>query len=214
MAPAAGMPSRTHPHARPESGSAMSDRQPLPEVRLRPFQPQDYPRLLAAVDSLPALRQWSGPFFRYPLDEDQLEAYRVSALGEKAARRIYTACDADGRPVGHVELNDIDGHSARLCRVLVDQAYRGHGYGRAIVRQALRIGFDELGLQRVDLGVYAFNVVAIRCYELEGFVKEGHLRQARRVGDEVWDLELMAILAPEWRQLERARSRPSGREVP
>ena len=178
----------------------MPDDQPLPRVSLRPFQPQDYPRLLGAIDTLPALVQWAGPFFRFPLSEDQLESYRASSLGRTAPRRIYTACDSSGHPVGHIELNDIDGHSARLCRVFVDPASRGRGFGRAMVSQVLHIGFDELGLQRIDLGVFDFNSAAIRCYELEGFVKEGHLRQARRVGDEIWSLDLMAILVDEWRQ--------------
>lgn len=192
----------------------MPDDHPLPEVRFRPFQPQDYPRLLAAVDSLPALVQWAGPFFRFPLDEAQLESYRASAEGDPSTRRIYTACDGEGRPVGHFELNDIDGHSARLCRVLIDPQCRGRGFGRAMVRQALRIAFDEMRLQRVDLGVFDFNTDAIRCYELEGFVKEGHLRQARRVGDEIWNLDLMAILESEWRQIEDARSNPADGDAP
>jgi len=187
----------------------MPDDHPLPEIRLRPFEPQDYPRLLAAMDSLPVLVQWSGPFFRFPLDEAQLEVYRASGNGDTAPRRIYTACNAGGQPVGHIELNDIDGHSARLCRVLVDPQSRGRGFGRAMVRRALRIAFDEMRLQRVDLGVYDFNTAAIRCYELEGFIKEGHLRQARRVGDETWSLDLMGILASEWRQIEDARSNPA-----
>jgi RimJ/RimL family protein N-acetyltransferase len=184
----------------------MPDDQPLPILCLRPFELQDYPRLLGAIDSLQALVQWAGPFFRFPLDEGQLESYRISGIGRTSTRRISTACDSDGRPVGHIELNDIDGHSARLCRVLIDPPFRGRGYGRAMVRQALRTGFDELGLKRIDLSVYDYNTAAIRCYELEGFVKEGHLRQARRVGDEIWSTDLMGILESEWRHLESARS--------
>ena len=181
----------------------------LPQIRLRSFQPQDFQRLLAATDSLQGLVQWAGPFFHFPLDEDQLEGYRASGLGPMSTRRIYTACDSLATPVGHIELNDLDGHSARLCRVLVDPPSRGRGIGRSMVRQALRIGFDELGLKRIDLGVFDLNSAAIRCYELEGFIKEGHLRQSRRVGDEVWSLDLMAILESEWRLLEASRSHPA-----
>ncbi len=192
----------------------MPENHPLPEIRLRPFEPQDYPRLLSAMDSLQALMQWSGPFFRFPLDDSQLKAYRASGIGDTAPRRIHTACNAAGQPVGHIELNDIDGHSARLCRVLIDPPFRGRGFGRSIVRRTLRIAFDEMRLQRVDLGVYDFNTAAIRCYELEGFVKEGHLRQARRVGDETWSLDLMGILVSEWRQIEDARSKPATGDPP
>jgi len=113
----------------------MPDDHPLPEVRFRTFQPQDYPRLLDAVDSLQALVQWAGPLFRFPLDEAQLEAYRTSAMGQASTRRISTACDAAGRPMGHIELNEIDGHSARMCRVLIDPPFRGQRFGRAMVRQ-------------------------------------------------------------------------------
>jgi RimJ/RimL family protein N-acetyltransferase len=192
----------------------MPDDHPIPEIHFRPFQPQDFPRILKAVDSLQALVQWAGPLFRFPLDEAQLEAYRTSAMGQASTRRISTACDANGRPVGHIELSDIDGHSARLCRVLIDPPFRGRGFGRAMVRQALRTGFNELGLKRIDLGVYDFNTAAIRCYELEGFVREGHLRQARRVGDEIWSTDLMGILEGEWRQLENSRSAANAGDAP
>ena len=178
---------------------------PLPEVHFPAFQPQDYPRLIAAIDGLQALVPWAGPLFRLPRDEGQLEAYRASALGEASIRRIHTACDVTGQPVGHVELNDIDGYAARLCRVLIDPPFRGRGAGRAMDRQALHTGFDEPGLQRIDLGVYGFNTTAVRCYELEIFVKEGHLRQARKVGDETWSLDPMGILESECRRLENAR---------
>jgi RimJ/RimL family protein N-acetyltransferase len=177
----------------------------MDDLALRPFERPDFARLLAWIDSPEALMLWAGPFFHFPLDAVQLEAYRASGEGEAPVRRIFTACDANGEPAGHIELNDIDEHAARLCRVMIDPSRRGQGLGRAMVRQALRVGFDELHLHRIELGVFDFNVAAVRCYELEGFVREGHLREARRVGVAFWDLDLMAILEDEW----RARRRPS-----
>lgn len=142
---------------------------------------------------------WAGPSFHFPLDAQQLEAYRASGEGGAPIRRIYTACVADGEPIGHIELNEIDEHSARVCRVMIDRRRRGQGLGRAMVRQALQVGFDDLHLHRIDLGVFDFNTAAIRCYEAEGFVREGHLREVRRVGGAFWSLDLMAILEDEWR---------------
>ena len=186
----------------------MPDVTPQPELHFRPFECKDFPRILRAIDTPQALVQWAGPLFAFPLDEAQLERYRLSAEQQPGTRRIFTACLSGGDPVGHIELNEIDGHSARLCRVLIDPSRRGRGLGRAMVRQALRVGFDELGLERVHLGVFDFNTDAIRCYQAEGFVTEGHLRQARRVGQEVWDLDLMAILKDEWLQHRAAQPRP------
>lgn len=186
----------------------------MTDLLLRPFARQDFARLLAWIDSPVALMQWAGPLFRFPLDEGQLEAYRSAAVGETATCRIYTACDADDEPVGHIELNDLDGHSARLCRVMIDPSRRGQGLGRVMIRRALQIGFDELHLHRIELGVFDFNAAAIRCYELEGFVKEGHLRDARRMGDGYWSLDLMSILEQAWRARQSMHSQPEEGDRP
>ena len=182
----------------------------MDDLSLRPFERPDFDRLLAWIDTPESLMLWAGPFFRFPLDAAQLEAYRASAEPELSPRRIYTACEANGERVGHIELNDIDGHSARLSRVLVDPARRGQGFGRAMVRPILRLAFAELGLHRVDLLVFDFNRAAMRCYEAEGFVREGHLRDARRVGNAVWSLDLMSILEAEWRARQAVTSAATG----
>jgi len=181
---------------------------PHTDLRFRPFERMDFPRILQAMDTPQALMQWAGPLFAFPVDEAQLESYRLSAEQQPAPRRIFTACLSGGEAVGHIELNEIDGYSARLCRVFIKPSRRGQGLGRAMVRQALHVAFDELGLERVDLGVFDFNTAAIRCYRAEGFVREGHLRRARRVGQEVWDLDLMAILRDDWLRLRTAQPRP------
>ena len=182
----------------------------MDDLGLRPFERPDFDRLLAWIDTPESIMLWAGPFFRFPLDAAQLEAYRASAGPPSSPRRIYTACETNGERVGHIELNDIDSHSARLSRVLVDPARRGQGFGRAMVRPILRLAFAELGLHRVDLLVFDFNRAAIRCYEAEGFVREGHLRDARRVGNAVWSLELMSILEGEWRMRQGKNASATG----
>ncbi len=184
----------------------------MDDLNLRPFDRPDFGRLLAWIDSPASLMLWGGPFFRFPLDSAQLEAYRASAEQESSPRRIFTAYDANDGRVGHIELNDIDGHSARLSRVLIDPARRGQGFGRAMVRPILRLAFAELRLHRVDLLVFDFNRAAIWCYEAEGFLHEGHLRDARRVGNAVWSLELMSILESEWRARQPKTAPASGEE--
>jgi RimJ/RimL family protein N-acetyltransferase len=98
--------------------------------------------------------------------------------------------------------------------VMVDPARRGQRFGRAMVSQALRYGFEQLGLHRIELLVFDFNSTAIRVYEREGFVKEGHLREARSIGGKYWSLDLMGVLESEWRQIEDARSDAGARGTP
>lgn len=66
-----------------------------------------------------------------------------------------------------------------------------------MMRAIVRIGFEELNLHRISLGVFDFNRSAIACYEKAGFRQEDVLRDARRFGDTFWNLVEMSILKPE-----------------
>jgi RimJ/RimL family protein N-acetyltransferase len=173
------------------------------EIDLRPFERKDFSRLIEWIKSPEFLLQWAGPIFRFPLDEPQLERYLEKSHGDQPPRRIAKAVNIDTNEViGHIELDDIDWHnkSARLCRVLVgESSFRGRGVGVQMAKKLLEVGFNELGLHRVELVVFDFNEAAIRCYERVGFVKEGRLRDARKFGSEYWSLYQMSILEHEWR---------------
>jgi RimJ/RimL family protein N-acetyltransferase len=89
--------------------------------------------------------------------------------------------------------------SARVGKVLVgDKNVRGKGIGQLMMVEILKVAFDELKLHRVSLGVFDFNVAAIACYEKAGFIKEGLIRDSRKIGDEYWSLWEMSILENEW----------------
>ena len=87
---------------------------------------------------------------------------------------------------------------ASLGIIIGDKAYWGRGYGEDAVRLTLDYGFGVLGLNSVELGVYAFNRRAIRCYEKVGFREIGVRRQARVVGGVAHDVVAMDILASEF----------------
>ncbi|GHE85800.1 hypothetical protein GCM10014715_47620 [Streptomyces spiralis] len=70
-------------------------------------------------------------------------------------------------------------------------------------------GFEQLGLHRISLEVYAFNPRARRVYEKVGFLAEGVLRDALLWEGERVDAAVMSILAPEWSQ-HRGRPETTG----
>lgn len=173
-------------------------------IELRPFERIDFSRLIGWVKTPEFLLQWAGPIFRFPLDEPQLDIYWRDAQEDPLFRKIYKALNtADQSVIGHIELNNIDlqDKSATVCRVLVGEpSLRNKGVGLQMVRKVLEIGFDRLGLHRIDLLVFDFNRAAIRCYEKAGFRKEGHIREARKIGSEYWSLYHMSILEYEWKK--------------
>ena len=170
-------------------------------VHLRPFGRADFDRLLANAVSPEFVYQWAGPLFSYPLNLPQLERYLLTAVGNPPATLLFTALDESETPVGHIELTRIDrrNRAASVARVLVFAEQRGRGVGRAMLTQVLRVGFEELGLHRVELLVFDFNQAALRAYEHAGMVIEGRLRDVRKVGESFWSVYQMSMLEDEWR---------------
>jgi RimJ/RimL family protein N-acetyltransferase len=147
--------------------------------------------------------QFSGPIFRYPLDYEQLQAYLAGPN-----RLIYKVIDTENNNViGHAELNNIDfkNESARICRVLIGNPEdRNKGYGKQIIKKLLQIGFDELKLHRIDLGVFEFNTSAIACYKSCGFVIEGLLKESYKIANQFVSGYNMAILAHEYERIKNS----------
>jgi RimJ/RimL family protein N-acetyltransferase len=171
-------------------------------VHLRPFTSADFLRLIGWITSPEMLIQWAGPTqFTFPLSREQLELYSRGSEGATPIRKVFTARDSSGDVLGHIELGALDfaNQSGTLCRVLIAPPLRGRGLSVPMVQEALRIGFDEMGLRRIELRVYSFNAPAIKSYLRTGFVQEGVLRRALKIGTEYWDTVLMAILREEWR---------------
>ena len=185
----------------------MSERRGRAAIHLETFGREDFDRLLSWIPDDAALLQWAGSIFAWPLDAAQLELYLQPTLAEEPRRLIWRARDETGAVVGHVELNDLEREHgvAILSRVMVDPARRGEGLGRALVRRALEVAFDELRLHRLELHVFDFNRAAIAAYEGLGFVLEGRRRDTRRVNGTYWSSLWYSLLEDEWRkQLERS----------
>lgn len=173
-------------------------------IRLEHFGRQDFDLLISWIDSPEFLMQWAGPHFSYPLDEEQLTKYIKDANEENSKVHIYkVVLDESNETIGHISLNNIDlkNRSARIGKVLLGNTrMRGKGIGQKMVTELLKIAFDSLSLHRVGLGVFAFNESAVKSYEKVGLVKEGLLRDVRKMKDDYWSLWEMSILENEWRK--------------
>ena len=171
-------------------------------VTLRPFEEQDLPALAAAIAD-PDVRRLTGSV------HTAADAYGASAEPDDALRDWYTSRNeqkdrldlavvdnATGECVGEVVLNMYDeGSSSCNFRTLFGPAGQGRGLGTEAARLIVAYGFDEIGLHRISLEVYAFNPRARRAYEKAGFVAEGTLRHALRFDGEWVDAVVMSMLA-------------------
>ncbi|MHC1784760.1 MAG: GNAT family N-acetyltransferase [Anaerolineaceae bacterium] len=172
------------------------------EIKLEPFGLEDIPRLIEWVSTAEFLMQWSGPYFTHPLDQRQLENYLNSVQKNPLNRAIFRVRELDqGQIIGHIELNNIDWRNmaASVSKVLIGpDDFRGLGIGQKMMAELLNYAFGNLKLHRVDLKVFDDNHSAIQCYQQNGFVIEGHLRDFRKFGDTYKSSFLMSILETDW----------------
>jgi RimJ/RimL family protein N-acetyltransferase len=101
--------------------------------------------------------------------------------------------------IGTALLADVDlaqGHAQ--MRLLLDNRFRGQGYGRETGVALLAHAFNELGLRRVEAEIAAGNQPSLKTFEALGFKREGYLRQRRVVGTAIHDCVLLALLASEF----------------
>ena len=97
--------------------------------------------------------------------------------------------------------------SLELKRMVVQA--KGAGIGRAALRVAKKVAFDDLGAHRFWLDARTHNSRARALYESEGFVVEGTLRECVRGADGFDSLVVMSVL-----QAEFADRRAQGLELP
>lgn len=111
---------------------------------------------------------------------------------------------SDDRLIGFIGLFDIHvAHRDAWVGIGIgDEKYWGKGYGTDAMRTVLCYAFQELNLHRVSLGVFAYNLRAIRAYEKSGFKLEGRERNVLYRDGERADALIMGILREEWEALQ------------
>jgi RimJ/RimL family protein N-acetyltransferase len=173
-------------------------------IKLEYFTKEDFQQLMDWIHNEHLITNWAGSLFAYPLTEKSLDWY-IEETNDllKSDALVYKAVDSDtGNMVGHISLGSISrkNNSARISRVLVGEAcQRGKGICTQMMEAVLKVGFEELQLHRIGLGVYDFNEAAIRCYQRCGFVIEGVSRDVLMYNNEYWSLVEMSILDHEWK---------------
>lgn len=107
----------------------------------------------------------------------------------------HLVAELDGRLVGYLRLGFAtplasNVHVRQIRGLAVDEAARGKGVGRALIRAALERA-RALGARRVTLHVLAHNAAARALYAAEGFTVEGVLPEEFLLDGEYVDDVLM-----------------------
>lgn len=145
----------------------------------------------ACLTAVALERRWLG--FVGPADLARSREFVRHSLAE--GNPHFVALDGD-RVVGWCDITrgKLEGfrHAGGLGMGILKE-YRGQGIGERLARATLHQA-RSVGLERVQLDVYASNGPAIKLYEKLGFQVEGFHRQARKLDGQYDDLITMALL--------------------
>ncbi|MDX2547179.1 GNAT family protein [Streptomyces sp. WI04-05B] len=164
---------------------------------LRPFTEDDVP-VMAGILTDPEVTRLTGSPAE-PLDPDRLRSWYTTRSAQTDRLDLGIVDRASGELVGEAVLNQWDKDNQNCSfRILIGPGGRDRGLGTEAVRLIVGHAFEQLGLHRVSLHVFAFNPRARRAYEKAGFVAEGVERQTLLHAGEWIDAVRMSVLAPEW----------------
>ncbi|MBC7333862.1 MAG: GNAT family N-acetyltransferase [Actinobacteria bacterium] len=86
--------------------------------------------------------------------------------------------------------------SCELGIVIGEKNFWNKGYGSDAIRSVVSFAFNRLGISRIRLNVYQYNVRAIRAYEKCGFKKIKTLKNDHLYEGKYWDTFVMELVKP------------------
>jgi len=109
-------------------------------------------------------------------------------------KKFFTITD-NGKPIGFMGLSNINkvNKNGDLFIMIGDDDYRGKGVGKIVMNWLIDYGFKKLKLYKINLGVIADNVPAVKLYKKLGFKIEGTMIDEVRYKNNYYDFYSMAL---------------------
>ena len=146
-------------------------------IRLRAFERGDVDANHAFVNDYETVR---GMLSGIPFPASVEDEYRWLEQQTSYSRGEYQFAveDFEGDLVGRCGVTRLDWKN-RVAElgIMIGTPYRGRGYGSEAMALLCDFCFKEMNLHKLKVSVFAFNEAAIRCYEKNGFVREGLCRR-------------------------------------
>jgi RimJ/RimL family protein N-acetyltransferase len=146
-----------------------------------------------------------------PMSDVEIERFFATRLLPASALAYGIHERHSGRLVGLTTFSalDPDNGSVLFHITIGERDVWGRGLGTESTELMLELAFERLGLHRVGLSVFAFNLRAIRAYQKAGFREEGRLREAIVRDGRRWDEVVMGVLRDDWLDARRLRPVPA-----
>jgi len=184
---------------KPSNNSTMLQLTIAPGTILRLFEESDIDETHALVeanrDYLTRFMPWAATATR----EEGLEFIRSSRRQIAENNGLQTALVIDGNIAGTIGVHGINWRqSSTSIGYWLAERYQGRGVMTAAVKAYVEHAFGVWKLERMELRAATDNARSRAVAERVGFVQEGVLRHAERIGDHWHDLVVYGLLASDW----------------
>ena len=165
---------------------------------LRPIAEDDADAMFASLSDEEGMRL-TGTQQSFTLEQVRAFCARVARADDRLDYAVTLPDDPRYR--GEVVVNDIDwNNKSASFRIAMSNAdNRDRGYGSEAAALILEHVFEEVGLHRLELEVFAFNGRAQHVYRKLGFQKEGVRRDALLWEGDYHDAIVMSLLEADYR---------------
>lgn len=136
----------------------------------------------------------------YPQTIESLRVYWQSLNRDKNSPWLAICLKSDLKHIGNIKLGPINRvhRKADISLFIGEKIYWGQGYASEAIAVVRDWAFEELGLQKLNAGMYADNIGSRKAFEKCGFLLEGILRsEAFSMGERV-DVLRMGLPHSDW----------------
>jgi ribosomal-protein-alanine N-acetyltransferase len=170
-----------------------------PRLRLRPLKPSDAEPMFRIFSDPDVMRYWSTPPWASIEEAHKIIERDAVAMPAGEHVRLGMEIAETGEFIGMCSLFDFDKQSQRcMLGYGMSRDHWGSGYMHEALVTLIDHAFGALGFRRIEADIDPRNTGSARSLERLGFVKEGHLRERWKVGEEISDSDLYGLLRREW----------------
>ena len=146
----------------------------MPELKLRAMTAEEFEgwRLPQIIEYAAEMARNAGRTTEDLMarSERELGELLPDGVDTQGHRLLFAQDPGTGERIGWLRIVERDsdaGKVAWIYDIVVEEAFRGKGYGRALMVQA-EVQAREMGVGRIELNVFADNAVAKTLYESSG----------------------------------------------
>ena len=157
-------------------------------MNFRTYKEEDAKEILSWIKNEREFRVWSADRYNnYPALPSDINNNYLEC--QKTSNFYPFTLEDEGKIIGHLILRNPGENKdvIRLGFIIIDKEIRGKGYGKKLIKEAIKYAKEKLDAKKVNLGVFKSNESAFECYKSVGFKVIDIEKDAYRFYEEQWD---------------------------